>query len=148
MFPNIRRDRSNRLRPGKQRGSMLVMAIFVLTVLSLLGMAMIQILSDGNRSIVYEVYGARAFNAANSGAERALGLLFPPGGGNGSCPAPTPFSLASQVAFHGCTIKVKCQTFDITETGFRHYRLESAASCDAGPFTTQRTVAVEARERL
>ena len=38
-----------------QRGSMLVMALFVIIVMSLLGLAVIQILSTSNRSMVVEV---------------------------------------------------------------------------------------------
>lgn len=129
----------------RQQGSMLVMALFVIIVLSLLGLAVIKIQSDGSRSIVYEVYGARAFNAANSGADRALSQLFPLSG-SGSC-ADSSLDLSAQTAFHGCVVTMECDEFNISETGYTHYRIESTATCQAGDFVTQRAVAIEARQR-
>ena len=147
MSPKLKCNKHNSAHFRRQQGSMLVMAIFVLTVLSLLGLAITQILSDSSRSIVYEVYGARAFNAANSGAERALGELFPPGGTGNCTSVTTSFSLAPQTAFHGCAIEVTCNEFNVSETGYTHYRIDSTATCDGGQFDTVRAVAVEARQR-
>ena len=128
-----------------QQGSMLVTALFVIIVLGMLGLAIFKIQSNSSRSIGYEVYGARAFNAANSGAERALAQIFPLNG-TGSCSAFS-FDLNEQVAFHGCRVEVECKPFSISETGFTHFRITSTATCETGDFTTQRKVAVEARSR-
>ena len=129
-----------------QQGSMLVTALFVIIVLGMLGLAIFKIQSSSGRSIGYEVYGARAFNAANSGAARALAQLFPLTGGS-NCAESSTLDLSKQVAFHGCKVEVECESFLITETDFTHFRITSTASCEAGDFTTQRKVAVEARSR-
>lgn len=130
----------------KQQGSMLVIALFVIIVLGFLAYAMIQITDNSNRATVIEVYGARALNAANSGAEIALNEVFGPGVVTPACPSPT-FSptLPSINAFSGCELTITCGQFNVTATGFTHFRIESTASCTAGEFSTQRSVAIEAK---
>ncbi len=138
--------------PLKQRGSMLVIALFVIIVLAFLAYAMIRITNISADANVYEVYGARALNAANSGVERALNEIFMPTGGVSSVQAcsafPKTYDLSTVgVEFSGCNnITVNCGSFLVTQTGFTHFQLESTASCVAGEFTTQRSVAVEARD--
>jgi len=133
---------------------MLVMALFVIVVLALLGLAVVQVLSDSNKSTVYEVYGARAFNAANSGADHALADIFGPsvvGPAPGRCTTvnSNTYTLPKAVitGFSGCDLVVECEEFTVSETGFTHYRIESTATCQASEFETQRTVAIEARQR-
>lgn len=134
----------------KQQGSMLILAIFVLTVMILLAAAMQGIYSSAAKSVAYEVYGTRALSAANSGAERAMQKIFFL---NGQTPlncdgsAETEWDISGQDAFHGCKVNVICTQFAIAATGYTHYRVESTASCTAGEFTTVRTVALEGRER-
>jgi len=130
MFLNQTRNNSMNKSLKKQQGSMLVVALFVIIVLGFLAYAMIQITDNSNRATVFEVYGTRALNAANSGAERALNDLL---------------GLPEITAFNGCELEIKCVNFNVTETGFRHFRIESTASCTAGDFDTQRSVFVEAQ---
>ena len=129
----------------KQRGSMLVMALFVIVVMAMLGLAVVQLLNDSRKSTVYEVYGA------NSGADRALADIFGPQvtGAVGCDNVSSSYSLPKTViaGFSGCDLAIKCREFDVTETGFTHYRIESTATCQAADFITQRTVAIEARQR-
>ena len=124
---------------------MLVMAIFVLVVLAVLGMAMVQISSDSSRSMVYEVYGARAFNAANSGAEKALNEIFGPGGTE-HCLALDSYDMPDIVEFHGCAIEVTCATPFVIDD-FIYFKITSKASCQSNEFSTQRAVVVEAKTR-
>jgi len=126
---------------------MLVIALFVIIVLAFLAYAMIQITDNSSRGNVYEVYGTRAFNAANSGAERALNqILMPSVVGTETCGlASSNYSLGTGEVFNGCNIIISCNEFLVTETGYTHFRIESTASCSAGDFDTQRSVAVEAR---
>jgi len=131
-----------------QQGSMLVIALFVIIVLAFLAYAMIQITDNSSRGNVYEVYGSRALNAANSGADRALNeILMPLIVGTESCGLMTqpnyPFGAGD--VFNGCNVIISCNEFLVTETGYTHFRIESTASCSAGDFDTQRSVAVEAR---
>lgn len=147
MFPSPHRKTGLPLQ--RQQGSMLIIALFIIIVLGFLAFAMINIGEDSNRSIVYEVNGARALNAANSGAERALADIFAPNV-TGSCTTVNnnTYLLPTQLpAFSGCNVTVQCDQFDVVQTGFTHYRIESSANCSAGDFVTQRAVAIEARQR-
>ena len=131
---------------------MLVIALFVIIVLAFLAYAIIGITNNSAKGNVYEVYGARALNAANSGIERALNEIFLPTGGVTSVQAcnafPKTYNLSLVgVEFSGCNnITVNCGSFLVAQTGFTHFQLDSNASCIAGEFTTQRSVAVEARD--
>lgn len=160
MFPESLSTQCRHRYPRRkaQRGSMLVIAIFILTVIMLFGAAMQSIYSTAGQSIAYEVYGIRALNAANSGAERAMQWIFYPvavDGGPLACsttdiaggPELTLLTLENQSAFHGCTVAVQCFTFDFTigTSKTTHHRVESTATCIAGDFTTVRTVAIEGR---
>jgi len=140
MFPNLPHAKSLKT----QQGSMLVIALFVIIVLAFLAYATIQITDNSSRGNVYEVYGTRALNAANSGVERALNEILGPSGGE-SCPVSFDYDLPSGDIFSGCELIMTCNEFLVTETGFTHFRIESTASCSAGDFDTQRSVAVEAR---
>jgi MSHA biogenesis protein MshP len=138
----------------RQRGSMMITAIFIMTVMLMLGFALNEVLSSSSRSLSYEVVGARAFHAANSGVEVGLHHLFPPAGGGSGCAhsffssnPSLPSTIANQTAFSGCRVLVTCQSFNVSETGFTHYRVTSSATCQQGSITTERSVAVEARER-
>ncbi len=140
----------------RQSGAMLVVAVFVVLVMLLIGTVITNVLSSSSRATAWEVYGVRAFNAANSAAEIGMNRIFPPAGGGAGCanaffqPAgsATPsVNFTSVAGFYGCSAVVSCQQFTVAETGYTHYRVESEASCIAGNFTTQRTVAIEARER-
>lgn len=133
---------------SKQQGSMLVIALFVIIVLAFLGLAIVQISSDSSRSMVYEVYGARAFNAANSGVERALNEVLGPGVTPSCSLATTSYSMPEITGFSGCSIVLNCDEFSVAETGYTHFRIASEASCSAGEFTVQREVAVDARHKF
>ena len=66
-----------RHHPAKQRGSMLVISLFVIIVMALLGLTLSRLLSASSESIIYEVYGQRALNAARAGVEAQIALAFP-----------------------------------------------------------------------
>lgn len=61
----------------KQQGSMLVIAIFILTAMMLLGLSLSKILMASHNSVSVEVLGTRAFLAAQSGAEIGIAQLLP-----------------------------------------------------------------------
>jgi len=151
MSLNQTRNRSMNTSLKKQQGSMLVIALFVIIVLGFLAYAMIQITDNSNRSTVFEVYGTRALNAANSGAEHTLNSILGPDGTQ-VCPNETVPSIQDTVeilpdiaSFNGCNLDISCSRFDVIETGLRHFRIKSVASCSAGDFNTQRSVSVEAQ---
>lgn len=132
----------------------MITAIFIMTVMLMLGFSLNEVLSSSSRALSYEVAGSRAFHAANSGVEVGLHHLFPPTSVGAGCAhsffttnPSIPNTLRNQTAFSGCQVVVACQSFNVAETGFTHYRLTSSATCQQGSITVERSVAVEARER-
>lgn len=168
MYPNTNESTiKRRSRPinqptsrKKQRGSMLVVAVFVITVMVFLAVSLQDIFNNAGDSVAYEVYGTRALSAANSGAEQALQKIFYLNGQTALGfdtaepaigTATLDVDLSGTVAFHGCHVVVTITRFTINNAQFfynyTHYRVESKATCETGDFKTVRTIAVEGRER-
>ena len=81
-----------------QRGVALVVAIFLLVVLAALGVYMVTMSGVQSRTPVLGLQGARAYQAARSGAE--WGIY---GAENGSCNANTPFTVGNFKVTVNCT---------------------------------------------
>ena len=160
MFPNQQIRKSLK----KQQGSMLVIALFVIIVLAFLAYAMIVITENSNRATVYEVFGARALHAANSGVDRAINEVLGPNvvldptvlnpcnnitkddpGELENYRFGTGIGSTTGSSFTGCKISITCINFLVADTQFRHFRITSKANCSAGEFDTHRSVSVEAR---
>ena len=58
-------------------GSALVIAIFVLVIMTLIGSALIRMQSSSAETVVYEVMGTRAYAAAQTGIQWQLTEIFP-----------------------------------------------------------------------
>ena len=134
MYPSCKAPRQFRI---KQAGLGLVGAIFVIVVVSMLSVAMSRMLESDQTSQSYELLSLKAFLAAESGAQLGVNRLLPPAGG-GVCAAMTfnfdDFSLKS------CFADVSCSSLIVgTKT---YYTLTSSGTCQAGPFTTRRSVQV------
>lgn len=143
----------------RQRGSMLVIAIFILVVMLLIGSAMVNIVTTSGQSVAYEVVGTRAYAAANSGIQQKLTAIFPLDNGvnngqalrcNGTETSPGTDTTSTDNYNYGnvpglrqCRSTVTCREFqhdDIT-----YYQLTSVAKCDIGDDEVSRTIVVEAR---
>lgn len=148
------RNRLNLSRAGycpslarRQRGSALVIGIFVITVMFLLASALININKAADSGLTQEVWGTRALAAANSGADAALAQLFPLNA-PASAP-PTCASVASAwappdvVGFHACSVSLSCTAYSVGTT--TQYRINSKAVCESGDTRVSRQVEVEAR---
>ena len=102
----------------KQRGSMLVMTLFVIIILSFLGITMVNLLSSSNQAVVYEVLGARAKLAAQSGAQRLLSVAFPL---NSNSIATCSTTVSSPAAFstgnglENCSYQATCTTTQVVK---------------------------------
>jgi MSHA biogenesis protein MshP len=130
----------------KQRGSALVMAVFVITVMFLLAAALINMATDGDDGFNQEVWGTRALATANSGADAALARLFPLAGGVSDCAAVTTpaWTPPASVGFSGCRVTLECFSYSVgTQT---QYRITSEALCELGNMRVRRQVEVEARD--
>lgn len=138
--------------PGfnKQRGLSLVIAIFILVVLSLLGAAMINILSIGTESVAREVLSTRALFAAESGAERKLNEIFNPGGSvePGECTNET-YAQADLGGIQGCadlSVVISCVLVPVN--GINYFTITSEASCGATGSAAVRRVQVQASDAI
>jgi len=129
MYLNIRNFKNNGLR---ERGSMLVMALFVLIVLAL------------------EVYGLRAQLAAQAGLEVLIAQSFPVGTSAQVCNINTSSSSSfSQIAgFRNCRFDAQCASSQIDFEGqtHRYYRFASTGYCEIGEGVVSRTVYVDAMQ--
>lgn len=162
-----KRIRHTPLQPlTKQRGSALIIGVFIITVMFLLAATLINVLDDADQQITLEVWGTRAFAAANSGADRALAELFPVDQvGVGICNANTDekrWEIGSDtglVGFHGCSVVISCNAVTTTTLpiNMTQYLITSTATCstgqcdlvtdsDASCIRVNRTVEVEARD--
>ena len=141
--------RKERIVVKKQQGSALVIAIFIIIVMTLLGTALVKMLSTEAETIAYEVIGTRAFQAAQSGMQYQLQQVFPLNNSGVACPSATSTRDFSNHGADGrglqnCKAEVSCQNFVHTD-GARYYQLESVGTCDVAGVVTSRKIVVDAR---
>ncbi|MGF1685806.1 MshP protein [Photobacterium japonica] len=132
----------------RQRGSALIVAIFLITVMGLLAAAMIRIDSTSQTTTTHEVFATRAWYAAHSGNEYVLSQLFPLGRHDADATACKTYTL-SAAAFSCQQVTVTCQAMEYQngagQTAHR-YQLESTATCGTGALATTRVQEVWAKE--
>lgn len=141
------------LPPGTQRGSAIMIALFVIVIMALLAAAMGRFLVDSGEKHGVEVRGVRALMAAQSGLEIALYRLYPNDHWQArQCDALTltPFAVPGLV---DCEAEVSCQRIAVSAAGGTHtgYRFRSEGRCgdprQSGPspdFAVSRTLVAEA----
>jgi len=115
---------------NKQKGFSIIMAIFILIVLSLLGSYMVKLSGVQHATAVSAIQGARAYYAARAGAEWGIAQLL----NNDSCAA------SSALTINNFAISVDCSDQGITynegdlngngvaDDAFYIYRIKSTAS--------------------
>jgi len=133
----------NRVR---QSGSALVIAIFILVIMTLIGSALIRMQSSSAESVVYEVMGARAYAAAQTGLQWQLTEIFPLNTtGITLCKANIIEPIISGVeGLKDCKFKITCDD-SIEHNGVQYYTLTSTGSCQVAGIDTSRTIEIEAR---
>ena len=143
-----------------QRGSSLVVAVFVIIVMTLLTSAITGTISSSQDQIVQEVMGTRALLAAESANELALAELFPLDSDVSACASVTESrDFTSTTGLLNCITVSICEENTIDEQTY--YQIESTGLCKnafiGDPDTDEtcnnndkicvsRTVTVEARE--
>ena len=142
MYPN--RQLNNSFR---QRGSMLVIAIFVIVVMSLLGLTITQILSASSDAVIHEVYGVRALNAAQTGIQASIADAFPVSGASVCAGTGTPLvlDLSAVNGLENCTVTATCVMTPFDAGTVEYYRFNSVGTCSAGDVIASRHVAVDAK---
>ena len=131
----------------KERGSSLVIAIFILVVMSVLGAAMINMLRSNEQTYAYEVLGTRAYAAAQSGVQRKLQELFPLDEGTkiSECITKPPFFFTNHEGLNNCKATVSCSSKLHAESGIRYFTVSSNGQCDINGEKTSRTIEVRAK---
>jgi MSHA biogenesis protein MshP len=148
---------------AKQQGSALMLALFIIIVLTLLGTTLVKVLSTSSEAIAQEVLGTRALMAAKSAMQVELQLLFP-------LDTLAPNYCAVDIidkqhnlqmasgedipGLYNCTAQTSCRLYFVDiNTGINYYRLTSTGECGSGTITadstgivqSSRTIQVEAR---
>ncbi|MCG3862833.1 MULTISPECIES: MshP protein [unclassified Photobacterium] len=139
---------------AKQRGSGLMIVLFVIVVMGLMAMAMTKIGTSSQTMTTKEVLGTRAWFTAHSANEVVLTELFPleplqrkPG----VCKNYSASEIATEIDMPefqtGCkVIQVNCQKIEITALKTTEFKVESTAVCGSGKITMTRTQEVWAKE--
>ena len=96
--------------PGRQRGFALVAAIFLIVVLSSLGVYMVRISGIQHQTVNVALLGARAFHAARTGVEWGVYQAL-----DGNCTTQT-LNL-TEGGLDGFDVDVTCSSTSHTETG-------------------------------
>lgn len=137
----------------KQAGSAIILAVFVIIIISLLGASLASLQRDNAQGTSYEVYSSRAYLSAYSASEIALVTLFPLNSSAANatnCSESTPLtisvSLPDDVGFHGCTADYQCQILNPSSLSSlpTRYKVVSTAVCENSQTVTRRQITVEA----
>ena len=134
-------------RKIQQQGSMLVIALFVIIVFGLLGLTMTRLLASSSESVIYEVLGQRALNAAKTGLERCLAAKYPIASGITPCSSPTDYTFNNVAGLENCQYQV-VPSNDVTviDNGntYTYAKFTSTGRCDAGDIIVTRQIYVDA----
>ena len=139
------------LKGKKQhRGSALVIAIFVIVVMSLLGMALVKMMDSSQQNVAFEVLGTRAYTAAQTGAQWQLAQLFPVGlmsTTDNACASVSqiPPNISNTPGLQGCSIFSPVTCNDFVHDGVRYFTVTSVGQCQIDGELTSRVIEVEAR---
>lgn len=139
------------IKHKKQQGSILILALMIILILSVAGLAIVKTQETTSETIAQEVLGTRALMAARSGIEASLYQLFPLARENDT-------SCNNQVinfevpGLENCSATTTCQVYATVGTT-NYYRVESTGECGTGTIQTNstnivissRTLQVEAR---
>jgi len=143
-----------------QQGSALVIAVFIIVVMTVLGLALVRMLGASSESVAYEVIGTRAYATAQTGAQWAGREIFPLGTGtalhcDGRIVSESSSSSTTQIlnppsginkagGLAGCEIsQLKCD--DLKYDGVAYFTISSTGQCQVGGVITSRTIVIEAR---
>lgn len=124
-----------------QRGIGIPAALFVITLLAILAVAVNSLVEQNAETYQEEVSLSRAFYAAESGAGFALNSIFPPEefpqySGTAECAAGPREYEFNVTGLNECTASVTC-TLDATVAGVDYFTVKSVASCDGVTRTVQ-----------
>ena len=129
-----------------EKGSALVMMIFIMVVLALLLAALAYITAQSNQNTAYQIASTRAYWAAQSGAEWGTYQIAPATGSAASqCFSPSPAypAIGSIPGLGGCSAKVACSpspSSSATVASTTSYQITSQGACPAGNLGADNTI--------
>lgn len=132
---------------NKQSGNMMVMSVFAIVVLGVLGLSMSRLLATSASSIIYEVYGLRALNAARSGLdEKVLQVFAGQTSDPVACTSVLPTSTFTVEGLKNCSVTTLCTVTTVDNTNY--YRFESTGTCELTEegIVVSRTLAIDGRD--
>ena len=131
-----------------QSGSAILIAIFVVIVISLLGASLVSLQRDSAEGAGFEIYAARAYLSAYSASEIALTELFPLGVTGTGCSAvnTTPTLPVNNTGFYDCNVTITCTSTVASSGVATRYKVVSTAVCGSGDIVARRQVTIEATE--
>lgn len=138
----------------KQQGSMLVIALFIIVIMSLLVASLSKLLQSSSEAVSFEVLGTRAFFAAQSGMDQAVALIYPLDiqdvqDSLDVCPVNVEtmivdLEFGQALGLSACDVEVNCRSQQSSvELGVYHFWLSSKGSCGEGDINTLRTIEME-----
>jgi MSHA biogenesis protein MshP len=148
MYPKV--IHTNNLNYN-QRGSALVVAVFIIVIMTLLGTALVRMMGSSAETVAYEVLGIRAYQAAQAGLQRKLTDVFPletaagvPAVGVCTAPEPpVPYDFSAIQGLENCkATSVGCTGSVIL--GVTYYTIISVGQCEIAGVLTSRTIEVRA----
>lgn len=135
---------------NSQHGSALVIAIFIIVVMTLLGASLVRMTGSNAETIVYEVLGTRAYQAAQAGAQRKMSEVFPLSG-SGSCSVDSNYAdFITVEGLENCqALDVDCVADAVIDAGtvdeITYYTITSIGQCSVAGVVTSRTIEIKAR---
>jgi len=127
-----------------QRGSALVIAIFIIVVMTLLGSTLVRMIGSTAETIAYEVIGTRAMQAAQAGAQRKMAELFPLLPASGACTSGAAYDFSAIKGLENCQAIVTCDD-DATVDGIAYYTVTSTGQCNVAGVFTSRKIEIKAK---
>lgn len=133
-------------KKNSQNGSALVIAIFVLVIMTLIGSALIRMQNSSAETVVYEVMGTRAYAAAQTGIQWQLTEIFPLNTlGATDCKTNiTEPTISGVIGLENCQFEISCDS-SISHDNVQYYTVTSTGSCSVAGVETSRTIEIEAR---
>lgn len=127
--------------PFYQRGVGLPAALFVITLMAAIAVAINYLVSQNAETLEEELRLTRAFYAAESGAGLAMGLLFPPDDFPQYTPSLACPTVAREVAFLAegltvCSATIAC-VLDATVDAVNYFTVTSTGTCGEVSRTVQ-----------
>jgi MSHA biogenesis protein MshP len=135
------------LSPKYQKGLGLPAAIFVITVLAMIAIALSSLGENNAVSLGVNVNSQRAFFSAESGAQIGLTKVFPPSGTGTSCSSSPTVVYNGTFSANGlvsCSAIVSCVSD--TAAGRKFYTFTSTGRCGSGIDGATRVIEVRAKQ--